>query len=107
MLRAGKVMPASAEEWLAAPKRIRQQSIRYGSGCIQDFNLDIFEHLKVVDYGDAEIPPEALVRPTLQGTDGTLARSGLASEYASLACLSETQLHGDGRCAERISDERL
>ena len=52
------------EEWLAAPKRIRQQSIRYGSGYIQDFDLDIFEHLKVVDYGDAEIPPEALVRPT-------------------------------------------
>ncbi len=52
------------EEWLAAPKRIRQQSIRYGSGYIQDFDIDIFEHLKVVDYGDAAIPPECLEKPT-------------------------------------------
>ncbi len=44
--------------WLAGPKRVRQQSIRYG-GYIQDFDLDIFEHLKIVDFGDAEIPPEA------------------------------------------------
>ena len=54
----------SKEEWLAAPRRIRQQSIRYGSGYIQDFDLDLFEHLKVVDYGDAEIPPESLTKPT-------------------------------------------
>lgn len=45
-------------DWLAAPKRVRQQSIRYGS-YIQDFDLDLFEHLRVVDYGDAEIAPEA------------------------------------------------
>jgi len=54
----------SAEEWLAASKRVRQQSIRYGSGYIQDFDVDVFETLKVVDYGNAEIPPESLVRPT-------------------------------------------
>ena len=46
-------------EWLAAPQRVRQQSIRYGSGYIQDFDLDLFEHLHVVDFGDAAIPPEA------------------------------------------------
>jgi agmatinase len=46
-------------DWLAAAKRVRQQSIRYGSGYIQDFDLDIFEHLDVVDYGDADIPEEA------------------------------------------------
>lgn len=45
-------------EWLAASKRVRQQSIRY-TGYVQDFDLDIFEHLRVVDFGDAEIPPEA------------------------------------------------
>lgn len=45
--------------WLAAPKRIRQQSARYHSGYIQDFDLDVFEHLNVVDYGDADIPEEA------------------------------------------------
>ena len=53
-------------DWLAAAKRVRQQSARYGSGYIQDFDLDIFEHLKVVDFGDADIPPEANVAPTVE-----------------------------------------
>lgn len=44
------------KEWIEAPKRIRQQSIKYRSGYIQEFDLDLFEHLKVVDYGDADIP---------------------------------------------------
>lgn len=52
-------------EWLAAPKRIRQQSIKYRSGYIQEFDLDLFEHLKVLDFGDAEIPPEVLDRQTV------------------------------------------
>ena len=47
-------------EWLAAPQRVRQQSIRYQSGYIQDFDLDVFEHIKAVDYGDADIPQEIL-----------------------------------------------
>lgn len=47
------------ENWLAATKRVRQQSIRYPSGYIQDFDIDIFEHLNVVDYGDVAIPAEA------------------------------------------------
>jgi agmatinase len=45
-------------EWSAAAQRVRQQSVRYPSGYIQDFDLDVFEHLKVVDFGDAELPPE-------------------------------------------------
>lgn len=45
-------------EWVAGPKRVRQQSVRYRSGYIQDFDLDVFEHLRVVDYGDAVFPPE-------------------------------------------------
>ena len=48
------------DEWLAAPKRVRQQSIRYQSGYIQDFDLDVFEHLTLVDYGDAPISPEVM-----------------------------------------------
>ena len=44
--------------WLAGPKRVRQQSIRY-TGYVQDFDIDIFDDLKVVDYGDADIPEEA------------------------------------------------
>jgi agmatinase len=55
----------SKSEWLAGPKRVRQQSVRYATGYVQDFDLDIFEHLKVVDYGDAAIPPEANERPTV------------------------------------------
>ncbi|WP_205738402.1 arginase family protein [Billgrantia endophytica] len=47
------------KEWLHSCKRVRQQSIRYRSGYIQDFDLDVFETMKVVDYGDADIPPEA------------------------------------------------
>ncbi len=49
------------EHWLAAPKRVRQQSCRYRSGYIQDFGFNVFDHLKVVDYGDADIPPQANV----------------------------------------------
>ena len=52
------------DEWLAAPKRVRQQSARYGSGYVQEFDLDVFEYLKVVDYGDAAIPPEVNDAPT-------------------------------------------
>jgi agmatinase len=46
-------------DWLAAPKRVRQQSVRYRSGYIQDFDLDVFENMRVVDYGDAPIPERA------------------------------------------------
>lgn len=53
-------------EWVLAPKRVRQQSIRYPSGYVQDFDLDIFEHLKVADFGDAAIPPEANTDPTAE-----------------------------------------
>lgn len=45
------------QEWAASSKRVRQQSVRYRSGYIQDFDLDIFEHLRVVDYGDADLDP--------------------------------------------------
>ena len=47
-------------EWLAAPLRVRQQSFRYQSGYIQDFDLDVFEHISAVDYGDADIPAEVM-----------------------------------------------
>ena len=53
-------------EWIEGPKRVRQQSARYGTGYIQDFDLDLFEALKVVDYGDAAIPPECATNPTAE-----------------------------------------
>ena len=54
------------KDWLAGPKRVRQQSIKYRSGYIQEFDLDIFEHLRVVDLGDADIRPEAMDNPTAE-----------------------------------------
>ena len=50
----GKYAGVEKSEWVMAPKRVRQQSIRYPSGYVQDFDLDIFEHLKIIDFGDAE-----------------------------------------------------
>ena len=55
-----KYFGVPAVEWIAAPKRVRQQSARYRSGYIQDFDVDVFEHLNVVDYGNAAIPPEVM-----------------------------------------------
>ena len=54
------------EDWIAAPKRVRQQSARYPSGYIQDFDLDVFETVNLVDYGDADIPAEAMENPTAE-----------------------------------------
>jgi agmatinase len=48
----------SREDWLAAPKRVRQQSARY-TGYLQEFDVELKKELRIVDYGDAEFPPEA------------------------------------------------
>ena len=54
------------EDWISAPKRVRQQSARYPSGYIQDFDLDIFEHIRMVDYGDADIPLKVMHNQTAE-----------------------------------------
>ena len=54
----------SKAEWIAGPQRVRQQSARY-RGYVQDLDIDVFEHLRVVDYGDAAIPPESITNPTV------------------------------------------
>ena len=51
-------------EWAASSKRVRQQSARYPSGYIQDFDLDVFEHLHVVDYGDADLDSDSFSTKT-------------------------------------------
>jgi agmatinase len=51
-------------EWLAGPKRVRQQSIRYGT-YVQDFDIDLSDVLNIVDYGDAEIAAEASMVATV------------------------------------------
>lgn len=48
------------EEWVAGPKRVRQQSAKYSSGRMIAFDQDVFEKLDVVDFGNAEIPPDIL-----------------------------------------------
>jgi agmatinase len=62
----GPYSGVSKDEWIASPKRVRQQSVKYYSGYMQEFDLDVFEHLKVVDLGDADIPPEVKDNPTAE-----------------------------------------
>ncbi len=64
-------------DWMAAAKRVRQQSNRYHSGYIQDFDIDVFEHLHVVDYGDAELPED---RPTPLTADYVLEAQARVEE---------------------------
>ncbi len=52
--------------WAASAKRVRQQSCRYMSGYIQDFDLDVFEHLKIVDYGNAIVPDSCRYEATAE-----------------------------------------
>lgn len=46
--------PDSWKDFRLAPRVIRVNSMRYG-GYLPEHDLDVFEHLRVVDYGDAEI----------------------------------------------------
>ena len=46
--------PREWSDYGRAPADVRRQSLRYG-GYIPEIDIDVFEHLKVVDYGDAEI----------------------------------------------------
>lgn len=62
----GEYAGVGKDAWLAAAQRVRQQSARYSSGYIQDLDIDVFENLTVVDYGDADIPPEANEAPTAE-----------------------------------------
>jgi agmatinase len=59
-----KLWGVDRREWAASSKRVRQQSARYPSGYIQEFDLDLFEHLKVVDYGDADLDPDTFYTKT-------------------------------------------
>ena len=63
---SGKYAGVEKSEWLAAPMRVRQQSARYPSGYIQELDMDIFEKLRVIDMGDADIPSESNMDPTAE-----------------------------------------
>ena len=60
----GKYSGVDKMEWAASPKRVRQQSVKYALGYFQDFDLDLWEHIRLVDYGDADIPREVFNNPT-------------------------------------------
>ncbi len=60
----GKYAGVAMEEWIEAPKRVRQQSARYPGGYVQDFDLELFDHITMVDYGDADIPPDVMENQT-------------------------------------------
>ncbi len=63
----GQYAGVAMEEWIEAPKRVRQQSARYPGGYIQDFDLELFDHITMVDYGDAAIPPDVMNNQTPEG----------------------------------------
>ncbi len=60
----GKYAGVPMEDWIEAPKRVRQQSARYPGGYIQDFDMELFDQIRMVDYGDADIPPEVMHNQT-------------------------------------------
>ena len=64
-LAGAQILPVLARRsgWRRG-KRVRQQSVRYSS-YILDFDMDVFDTMKVVDYGDAVIPPRANIEATV------------------------------------------
>jgi agmatinase len=49
-----------ADQWAGyreAPAHVRRASLRF-AGYVPELDLDVFEHLSLVDYGDAEIVPD-------------------------------------------------
>ena len=49
------------EDWIAAPKRVRQQSGALPVGPTSRTSTSTcFEHLRMVDYGDADIPASVM-----------------------------------------------
>jgi agmatinase len=61
----GQYGGVNKEEWIAATRRVRQQSVKYSTGYIQEFDIDVLDHLRIVDFGDAEIPVEVYNKPTV------------------------------------------
>ncbi len=61
---------ANYEGTLLTPSQFRVNSLKYG-GCIPELDFDVFEHLKIVDYGDAEIVRD--MRQTLENAGFTVS----------------------------------
>jgi len=56
---AGDFVGIPKKVWAAAPKRVRQVSSLY-FGYLQEFDLNLLKHLKILDFGDAECEVEEL-----------------------------------------------
>ena len=87
------------EDWIEAPKRVRQQSARYPSGYIQDFDLDVFGHLRMVDYGDADIPEAVMHDQTAENVLAAQAAVGAKVNDALRAGRPPASFHVGLRCA--------
>ena len=87
------------EDWIEAPKRVRQQSARYPSGYIQDFDLDVFEHLRMVDYGDADIPEAVMHDQTAENVLAAQAAVEAKVNDALRAGRPPASFHVGLRCA--------
>ncbi len=70
------------EEWMSSAKRVRQQSLRYCSGYIVDFDIDVFDTIKMVDFGDALLPDDVM---RTQAPEAVLAAQAAVEEKVALA----------------------
>jgi arginase family enzyme len=53
---------------LLSPLNLRKDSVKYG-GYLPELDLDIFEHLRIVDYGDAAIPVRSEVQAAIASVE--------------------------------------
>jgi len=95
---AGKYAGVDKAEWVLATQRVRQQSIRYPTGYVQDFDLDIFEHLKVVDFGDADIPEAVNQDPTPENILAAQAAVEVKVNAALDACAGPVVIGQNSPC---------
>ncbi|MFW6381430.1 MAG: arginase family protein [Bacillota bacterium] len=57
---------------LLTPVNLRKDAIKYG-GYLPEFDIDVFDHLKVVDYGDARIPVRGKAEEAVTATGKKIA----------------------------------
>src|SRR5215471_4424069 len=69
-------------DWIAGPKRVRQQSIRYASGYIQDFDLDVCA-LPIVVGQNSPCGSYAIAKPIAERTKGNVGVISLDTHWDS------------------------
>ncbi|GIS87706.1 MAG: hypothetical protein CM1200mP18_04160 [Gammaproteobacteria bacterium] len=98
----GKYAGVDKSEWVLAPQRVRQQSARYPTGYIQELDVDIFEQMRVVDMGDADISPEVNLNPTAENIlKGT--KFGRETGQPGSGCWCRTRSHRSKLTLQQLS----